>query len=161
MYRSWWERDFQLLLSLSVMSLCDTMDGSTPGFLAHHHLLEFAQTHVHWAGDVIQPSRPLSPLSLPALNLSQHQGLFQWVGTSHHMAKVLFVASASASVLPMNIQDWFPLGLTGLIFLLSKGLSRVFSGTTVQMHQFFGTSFLYGLALTSVHGYWKNHSSTT
>ena len=67
-------------------------------------------------------------------------------------------ASASASVLPMNIQGWFPLGLTGLISLLSKGLSRVFSSTTIQRHQFFGTQPSYGLILTSVHDYWKKHS---
>ena len=66
--------------------------------------------------------------------------------------------SASASVLPMNIQDWFPLGLTGWISLQSKGLSRVFSNTTVQKHQFFVLSFLYGSTLTSIHDYWKNHS---
>ena len=60
-------------------------------------------------------------------------------------------ASASASVLPMNIQDWFPLGLTGLISLLSKGLSRAFSNTTVQNHQLFGTQLLYGPTLTSIH----------
>ena len=64
-------------------------------------------------------------------------------------------ASASATVLPMNIQDWFPLGLTGLIFQ-SKELSRVFSNTTVQKHQFLG--FLYSSTLTSIHDYWKNHS---
>ena len=66
--------------------------------------------------------------------------------------------SASASVLPMNIQDWFPLGLTGWISLQSKGLSRVFSNTTVQKHQFFVLSFLYDPSLTSIHDYWKNHS---
>jgi len=65
--------------------------------------------------------------------------------------------SASASVLPMNIQDWFPLGWTGWIFLQSKGLSRVFSNTTVQKHQFFGTQLFYCSALTSIHDYWKNH----
>ena len=64
--------------------------------------------------------------------------------------------SASASVLPMNIQDWFPLGLTVLITLQSKGLSRVFSNTTVKKHQFFALSFLYGPTLTSIH--WKNQS---
>ena len=67
-------------------------------------------------------------------------------------------ASALASVLPMNIQGRFPLGLTGLISLLSKGLSRVFSSTTVQKHQFFGVSLLYGPTHTSIHDYWKNHS---
>ena len=66
--------------------------------------------------------------------------------------------SASASVLPINIQDWFPLGLTGLISMLSKGLSRVFSNTTVQKHQFLALSFLYSPTLTSIHDYWKNHS---
>ena len=65
-------------------------------------------------------------------------------------------ASALASVLPMNIQGWLPIGLTGWISLQSKGLSRVFSNTTVQKHQFFG--FLSGPTLTSLRGYWKNHS---
>ena len=65
--------------------------------------------------------------------------------------------SASASVLPMNIQDW-SLGWTGWISLLSKGLSRVFSDTTVQKHQFFGAQFLYSPTLTSIHDYWKNHT---
>ena len=68
-------------------------------------------------------------------------------------------ASASASVLPMNIQDWFPLGSTGLISLQSKGLLRVFSKTTVQKHQFFGAQ-LYDPTLTSIRDYWKNHSLT-
>ena len=67
-------------------------------------------------------------------------------------------ASVSASVLPVNIQDWFPLGWTGWISLLSKGLSRVFSNTTVQKHQLLALSLLYGLTLKSIHGYWKNHS---
>ena len=67
-------------------------------------------------------------------------------------------ASASASVLPTNAQDWFPLWLTGLISLQSKGLTGVFSNTTVQKHQFFGLRFLYSPTLTSIHNYWKNHS---
>ena len=66
--------------------------------------------------------------------------------------------SASASVLPMNIQDWCPLRLTGWISLKSKGLSRVFSNTTVQKHQLFMLSFLYSPTLTSIHDHWKNHS---
>ena len=66
--------------------------------------------------------------------------------------------SASAPVLLTNIQDWFPLGLTGLISLLFKELSRVFSNTTVQKHHYSVLSFLYGPTLTSIHGYWKNHS---
>ena len=66
--------------------------------------------------------------------------------------------SASTSVLPMNTQDWSPLGWTGWIFLQSEGLSRVFSNTTVQKHQFFVLSFLHSPTLTSIHDYWKNHS---
>ena len=67
-------------------------------------------------------------------------------------------ASASASVLPINIQDWYPLGLTGLISLLSKRLSRVLSSTTIWKHQFFTLSLFCGPTLTSIHDYWKNHS---
>ena len=69
-------------------TLCDPMNRSTPGLPVHHQLLESTQTHVHWVGDAIQPSHPLSSPS-PALNLSQHQGLFQWVSSSHQLAKVL------------------------------------------------------------------------
>ena len=74
-----------------------------------------------------------------AFNLSQHQGLFPWVSSSNQVAKVLEFQLQSASVLPMNIQDWFPLGLTGLISLQSKGLSRVFSNTAAQKYQFFSS----------------------
>ena len=74
---------------LSHIWLCDPMDCSTPGFPVHHQLLELAQTHVHQVGNAIQPSHPLSSPSLPAFNLPQHQGLFQWVSSSHQMAKVL------------------------------------------------------------------------
>ena len=112
------------------------MDCSMPGFLVLHHLPEFGQTHGHWVGEAIQPSHPLSPPS-PVLNLSQHQVLFQWVSSLHQSINRPSIR-ASASVLPKNIQDWFPLALTGLISLLSKGLSRAFSSTTVWKHQFFG-----------------------
>ena len=89
-------------------------------------------------GDAIQPSHPLVPSSPSAFNLSQNEGLFQWVGCLPSGGQSVG-ASASASVLPMSIQGRFPLRLTGLISLLSKGLSGVFSSTTVQKHQFFGT----------------------
>jgi len=117
------------------LTLCDPMDCSMPGFPVHHQLLELTQTHVHRVGDAIQPSHPLLSPSPPAFNLSQHQSLF--------IVNQLFESGgqsigASVSVLPMNIQIWFPLGLTDLISLLSTGLSRVFSSTTVQKHQFFG-----------------------
>ena len=65
------------------------MNCSIPGLLVLHYLLEFVQTHVHWVGDAIQPCHPLSSPSPPALNLSQHQGLFQWVGFLHQVAKLL------------------------------------------------------------------------
>ena len=120
----------------SCLTLCDPMDCSTSDFPVHHQCLELTQTHVRWVSDTIQLSYPLLSPSPPAFNLSQHQGLFQWVSSSHQMAKVLEF-SASASVLPMNIQDWFPLGWTGWISLESKGFSRVFSNTTVRRHQFF------------------------
>ena len=73
----------------SCLSPCDPMNCSTPDLPVHHQLLEVAQTHVHWVGDAIQPSHPLSSPSPPAFNLSQHQGLFQWVSSSYPMAKVL------------------------------------------------------------------------
>ena len=67
----------------SCPTLCDAMDCSTPGLPVHHQLPEFTQTHVHWVGDAIQPSHPLSSRSPPTFNLSQHQSLFQWVSSSH------------------------------------------------------------------------------
>ena len=70
-------------------TLCDPMDCSTPGLPVHHQFPEFTQTHVHWVSDAIQLSHPLLSPSPPAFNLSQHQGLFQWVGSSHQLAKVL------------------------------------------------------------------------
>ena len=73
----------------SCQTLCDPMDYSTPDFPVYHQFLELVQTHVHWVGDAIQPSHPLSSTSPPALILSQHQGLFQWVSSSHQVAKVL------------------------------------------------------------------------
>ena len=113
-------------------------DCSMPGFPVQHQLPEPTQTHVHRVGDAIQPSHPLLSPYPPTFSISQHQGLFQ-------MSRLLasggqsIGASASASVLPMNTQDWPPLGWTGWISLQSRGLSRVFSNTTVQKHQFFST----------------------
>ena len=77
------------LVSQSCLTLCDPVNGSTPGFPIHHQLMELTQTHVHWVGDAIQPSHPLLSPSHPAFNLSQHQGLFKWVSSSHQVAKVL------------------------------------------------------------------------
>ena len=122
----------------SCLTLCDPMDHSTPGLHVHHQLPEFTQIHVHWIGDAIQTFHPLSSLfsscfqSFPA---SESFPLSQFFASGGQRIGV----SASASVLPMNIQDWFPLGWTDLISLQPKGLSRIFSNITVQKHQFFGT----------------------
>jgi len=126
-------------------TLCHLMACCMPGFPVHHQHPELAQIHVYWVSDAIQPSHPLSSHSPPAFNLSQHQGLFQWISSSHEVAKALEL-QALASVLPMNIQDWYPLELTGLISLQSKGPSRVISNTTVQKHQFFGAQLILQLS---------------
>ena len=120
----------------SCPTLCSPVDCSTPGLPAPHHLLAFSQVDVYCIGDAVQPSHPLTSSTLSALNVSQHQGLFQCCLFSSDDQNT--GASASASVLPVNIQDWFPLILTSLISLLSKGLSGVFSSTTVWRPQFFG-----------------------
>ena len=107
----------------SFLTLCNPMNRSTPGLPIHHQLPEFTQTHVHQVGDAIQPSHPLSSPSPPAPNPSQDQGLFQWVNSSHEVAKVLEFQFQHQS---FQCQDWSPLGWTGWISLQSKGLSRVF-----------------------------------
>ena len=117
------------------LTLCNPMDCSTPGFPVHHQLPELVQAHVHQVSDAMQPCHLLLPPSSPAFNLFQHQGLFQGVGLTSDGQSI--GVSTSASVLTMNIQGYFPLGLTDLI-LQSKALSRVLSNTTVQKHQFFG-----------------------
>ena len=76
-------------IAQSCPTLCDPMDCSTLGFPVHHQLLELTQIHVHWVGDAVQPSHPLSSPSPPTFNLSQHQGLFTWVSSLHQVAKVL------------------------------------------------------------------------
>ena len=118
-----------------LLTLCDPIDCSMPGLPVHHQLPKFAQTHVHWVGDAIQLSHPLSSTSPPAFNLSQHQGLFQWVSSLHQVVKVLEFQVQHQTFQWMFRTDK---GWTDWICLQSKGLSRVFSNTTVQRHQFFG-----------------------
>ena len=110
---------------------------SMPGLPVHHHLPEFTQTHVHRVGDAIQLSHPLSSPYPPVPNPSQHHSLFQWVNSSHQVAKVLEFQLSHQSF--QRTQGWSPSEWTGWISLQSKELSRVFSNTTVQKHQFFGT----------------------
>ena len=92
--------------SLSCVWLCDHMDCSTPGFPVPHQLPELTQTHVHWVGDAIQPSHPLSSPSPPAFNLSQHQDLFQWVSSSHQVAKVLSTCRVISCVVGRGCLLW-------------------------------------------------------
>ena len=121
----------------SCLTLCDPMDYSTLGLLVHHQLPELAQTHVHRVGDAIQPSHPLSSLSLPTINLSQHQGLFQGVSSLHQVAKVLEFQLQHQSFQWIFRTDFF------LDWLVESSCSprdsRVFSNTTVQKHQLLGT----------------------
>ena len=121
----------------SCPTLCDPMKCSIPGLPVHHQLPDFNQTNAssQWCHPAISSSViPFSscPQSLPASGPFPMSQLFAWAGQS-------IGVSASTSVLPMNTKDWSPLGWTGWISLQSKGLSRVFSNTTVQKHQFFGT----------------------
>ena len=129
---------FSSVHSLSCVRLFfNPMDCSMPGFPIHHQLQEPTQTYVPHIGDVIQPSHPLSVPFSSCLQFFPASGSFpmsQFFASSGQNIEV----SASSSVLPMNIQYWFPLGLTGWISLQSKGLSRVFSNTIVQKHQFMG-----------------------
>ena len=104
----------------------------------------------------IQQSHPLSSPSLPAFNLFKHHGLFQWVSSSHQVAKYW---SFSFSISPSNeYSGLISFSTDSFISLVSKRLSRVFSNNTVQKHQFFGAEPSYGPTLTSVHDYWKKHS---
>jgi len=132
--------------------LCDPMDCTTPDFLVLHYLPELAKTHVHWVDDAIQPHHPLSLPSSFALNLSQH-------GSQLFASGVQRIGnSASASVFTMNIQGWFPLGLT-----VGSPCCPWDSQESNPVSQFKSSSssvlsLPYGPAFTSIHDYWKNHS---
>ena len=142
----------QSLTSLTLPTLCDPMNCSTPGLPVHHQLPEFYSNSCPlswWCHPTISSSVvPFSSCfqSFPASGSFQMSQFFASGGQS-------IAVSASASVLPMNIQDWSPLGWTGWISLQSKGLSRVFSNTTVQKYQFFGSQLSLEKAMAP-------HSST-
>ena len=116
-------------ITKSCPTICDSMDCSTSDFPVLHWVCSNSCPMSQWY-------HPSHLILYRTLNLSQHQGLFQRVGSLYQVARVLEL-QLQHQVLPVSIQDWFPLGLTGLISLPSKGLSRVFSNTTVQKHQFF------------------------
>ena len=131
----------------SCPTFCDAMNRSMPGLPVHHQLPEF--THPTISPSVITISS--CPLSFPASGSFPMSQTFQSGGQSIRV-------SASASVLPMNTQDWSSLGWIGWISLQSKGLSRVFSNTTIQKLNSSVLSFLYNPTLTFIHDHWKNHS---
>ena len=135
-------------IAQSCLTLCDPMNCSTPDLPVHHQLPEFIQIHAHRVGDATQPFHPLLSPSPPAPDPSQHQGLFQSVNCLDEVAKALDFQLQHQSF------QWTPrtdllLGWTGLTSLQSKGLSRVFSNTTVQKRQFFGAQLSSSPTLTS------------
>ena len=141
----------------SCPTLCNPMDHSMPGLPVHHILPEFTQTHAHRVGDVIQTSHPLSSLSPPAPNPSQHQGIFQLVNSSHEVAKVLELQLQHQSF------QWTP-----RTYLLQDGLvgspwsprDSQESSPTPQFKsiKFSALRFLHSPTLTCIHDHWKNHS---
>ena len=136
-------------------TLCNPIDCSMPGFSVHHQLLELAQTHVHQVGHPIQPSHPLSSPSLPTFSLSHHQGLFQWVSSSHQVAKVLkFQLQSFQWIFRTN----FLYG--GLAITPCSPRDSQESSPTPQFKSISSSalSLLYGPIFTSIHDYWKNHS---
>ena len=137
-------------------TLCDPMNRSTPGLPVHHQLPESTQTHVHWAGDAIQPSHPLLSSSPPALNLSQYHGLFKWVSSSHQVAKVLEFQLQHQSL------QWTPrtdLLQNGLVGSPCSPRDSQESSPTPQFKSINSSalSFLYSPTLTPRHD-WKYHS---
>ena len=139
------------------LTLCNLMNHSTPGLPVHPQLPEFTQTHVHNVGDAIQPSHPLSSPSPPALNLSQHQGLFKWVSSSHQEAKGLEFQLQHQSFQWKPRTDLLQNGLVGAPYSPRDSQE---SSPTPHFKSINSSvlSFLYSPALTSIHDYWKNHS---
>ena len=141
----------------SCLAPCEPMDCNMLGPPAHHQLLGYIQTHVHWVGDAIQPSRPLSSPSSLTFNLSQHQDLFKWVNSSHQVTKGLELQLQHQSF------QWTPRTIFLLNWLVWSPCSPRGFQESSPKPQFKGTNslvlnFLYGPTLTSIHDHWKNHS---
>ena len=137
-------------------ALCDPMNCSTPGLPVHHQLPEFTQTHAHWVHDAIQPSHPLSSPSSPTPNPSQHQSLFQWVKSSHEVAKVLEFQLSHHSFQRnprVDLQN-------GLVGSPCSPRNSQESSPTPQFKSINSSALdlLHSPTLTSIHDYWKNHS---
>ena len=133
---------------------CNSMDSSTLGFSVLHYFLEFSQTHVHWVADAIQPSHPPSSPSPPALNLFQHQGLFQWVSSSHQVARVLELQLQYQSFQWIFRIDFLE---DLLVWSLCNPRDSQESSPTPRFKRISSSvlSFLYSPTLTSIHDYWK------
>ena len=136
----------------SCLTLCNPMNRSTPGLSVHHQLPESTQTHVHWVDDAIQPSHPLSSPSPPALYLSQHQGLFKWVSSSHQVAKLLEFQLQHQSF------QWTPktdLLQDGLVGSPCSARDSQESSPTPQFKSSNSSvlTFLYSPTLTSIYDY--------
>ena len=151
-----WPKGFSSVTQ-SCLTLCNPMNRSTPGLPVHHQLPEFTQTHVHWAGDAIEPSHLLSSPSPPAFNLSQHQGLFKWVSSSYHVANVL-----EFQLQHQSFQWIFRTGFLydGLVRSPCSPRDSQESSSTPQFKSInsLALSFLYCPTVTSIHDHWKNHS---
>ena len=141
----------------SCLTLCNPMNSSTPGLPVHHQLPESTQTHMHRVGDAIQPSHPLSSPFPPALNPSHHQGLFQWVGSSHEVAKVLEFQLQHHSFQRNPRVDLLQNGLVGSP--CSPRDSQESSPTPhFESINSLALSLLHSPNFTSIHDHWKNHS---
>ena len=148
---------FSSVHSLSRVWLCELMNRSTPSLPVYHQFPEFTQTHAHWVGDAIQPSHPLSSPSPPSLNPSQHQGLSQWVSSSHQVTKVLEFQLQHQSFQWTTRTDLLQDGLVGSP--CSPRDSQESSPTPqFKSISFSALSFLHSPTLTSIRGHWKNHS---
>ena len=154
-----WELDYKesyqfSSVAQSCQTLCDPMNHSTPGLPVHHQLLESTQIHIHWVGDAIQLFHSLLPSSAPAFNLSQHQGLFQWVSSLHQVARVLEFQLQHQSFQWIFRNDFLSDGLVG-----SPCSPRDSQESTPQFKSisFSGLSILYSPTLTPICDYWKNH----
>ena len=139
------------------LTLCDRIDCSMPGLPVHHHLPEFTQTHVHWVSDAIQPSHPLSSPSPSAFSFSQHQGLFQWVRSSHQVSKVLEfqLQHQSFQWTPRMISfrmDWLDL------LVVQGTLKNLLQYHSSKALILWCSAFFISLTLTSIHDYWIKHS---
>ena len=134
----------------SCLTLCNPMSCSMPGLPVQHQLPESTQTHMHWVGDAIQPSHPLSSPSPPALNVSQHQGLFKWVSSSHQVAKVLEFQLQHQSFQWTSRTDFFRMDWLYLL-VVQETLKSLFQHHSSKASILWHSAFFYSPTLTSIY----------